>query len=145
MSSSPPAPAKEERHGVVAETGTEVDDGGAVGSDAASPSQVVEVDDGEEEDTADDDEDDDVASYSESEVYDVDNEDDTADGDDEGDVGGNEEASDDVDELPTRTDFEAAVEAVWRKVAAVEEEPSVEHTCSICMEPWTCDGAHRIW
>jgi hypothetical protein len=40
---------------------------------------------------------------------------------------------------------EATVEALWRKVVTVEDKPSAGHTCSVCMEHLTCEGAHRIW
>jgi hypothetical protein len=39
----------------------------------------------------------------------------------------------------------ATLEALWRKVAAIEDKPSPGHTCSVCMERLTCEGAHRIW
>jgi hypothetical protein len=42
-------------------------------------------------------------------------------------------------------EVEATVEALWRKVVAIEEQPSAGHTCSVCTEHLTCEGAHRIW
>ncbi|XP_044444556.1 E3 ubiquitin-protein ligase RFWD3-like [Triticum aestivum] len=38
----------------------------------------------------------------------------------------------------------AAVDALRREVVNVEEKPSAGNTCSVCMEPWTCEGLHRI-
>jgi hypothetical protein len=43
------------------------------------------------------------------------------------------------------TEVEATVEALWRKVVTVEDKPSAGHTCSVCMDHLTCEGAHRIW
>jgi hypothetical protein len=42
-------------------------------------------------------------------------------------------------------EVEATVEALWRKVVTVEDKPSAGHTCTVCMENLTCEGAHRIW
>jgi hypothetical protein len=55
----------------------------------------------------------------------------------------------DIDEEPGKfsksAEVEATVEALWRKVVAIEEQPSAGHTCSVCTEHLTCEGAHRIW
>ncbi|KAM0889236.1 hypothetical protein ACQ4PT_003467 [Festuca glaucescens] len=67
--------------------------------------------------------------------------DDAGSGDDDVVVGFNEEEV----QFSKSSEFEAAVEDLWRNVAAVEEKPlPAGHACSVCTEPLTCDGAHRI-
>ncbi|KAM3316958.1 hypothetical protein ACQJBY_034867 [Aegilops geniculata] len=157
MSSSPPAPGKEDEE-VRAETVdgeapsplqaaeaavTGVLDGAAaanrttlfgreevnLGNDQQEDMDNSDGDDGEEEDF-----DDDMVDYDldESEF-----------GSDEVEFGSGEEGGPVF--LP-RAEFEATMEALWRKVAGVEEKPSAgnTNTCLVCMEPLTCEGHHRI-
>ena len=153
MSSSPPAHATgndevlETVHGEAPPTGHAAAAleaaGAAANHTVSSPHEEAnELNDGpdEYEDTDDEYDEDD----SEDDEYD---EDDSA-----------EDTDDDVSDVDDKyldgervkfsesAEVEATVEALWRKVVAVDEKPpSAGHACSVCMEHLTCEGAHRIW
>lgn len=157
MSSSPPAPAKEHEEVKVetadgeapsplqaVEACTGVVDGGAAANHTTSFSheEAAGSDDGDDQEEDMHSSEGDHVAPDDDMVMDGEEEDED---DDMVDLGSDEEGG------PVslqRAEFEATVEALWRKVVGVvEEKPSapVGHTCLVCMEPLTCEGHHRIW
>jgi hypothetical protein len=119
-----------------AETGAGVD-GGAEAAHAMPADMDEDAEGSEGEEAVEDMDDAADGSEGEEDVEDMEDYDDfSSDDEEEGEFLEREKFAD------------ANMEALWRNADEDKGTPTPSAgnaCCSVCMDPWTCDGAHRIW